>query len=258
MTVFLRSIAVAAILSLLGLSGAHAALFGDDDARRAILELRQRVDANQLALSSAQTRFSDESTQLRRSLLDLQGQIELLRSELASSKGREEELARGVADLQRANKDLVQGLDERLKRAETARTGSAPDGADPSADPAEKTDYDNALASFRKGDFAGAQTAFADFTRRHPNSTYMPTALFWLGNSQYATRDYQGAIGNFRAMLVAAPDHPRAAEAALAIANSQIELKEVKTARRTLEDLIKAYPKSAAATAAADRLATMK
>ena len=42
------------------------------------------------------------------------------------------------------------------------------------------------------------------------------------------------------------------------MANCQVEMKDNKGARRTLEDLAKAYPGSDAAAAAKDRLATLK
>ena len=44
----------------------------------------------------------------------------------------------------------------------------------------------------------------------------------------------------------------------LAIANSQAEMKDRPAARKTLEDLIKAHPKSEAAVAAKERLAALK
>ncbi|MFT6590139.1 MAG: TolA-binding protein, partial [Rhodoferax sp.] len=62
----------------------------------------------------------------------------------------------------------------------------------------------------------------------------------------------------FRALIAKTPDHLRAPEAVLSIANCQIELKETKGAQKTLEDLIKAYPQSEAAIAAKDRLARLK
>jgi TolA-binding protein len=42
------------------------------------------------------------------------------------------------------------------------------------------------------------------------------------------------------------------------MANSQLELKDARSARRTLEDLIKLYPQSEAAAAGKDRLARLK
>ena len=138
-----------------------------------------------------------------------------------------------------------------------AAAGAPPVASDGAA-ASEKQDYDAALAVFRAGDFKGAQTGFANFIKRYPRSTLAPSALFWLGNAQYATRDYKEAIQNFRALLAAAPQHARAPEAALSIANCQIELKETRGARKTLEDLVRAYPQSEAAVAAKERLSRLK
>lgn len=245
-------------MALLGSMPAHA-LFGDDEARRAILDLRQRHDAAQASLQKMGEelrRVNEENAQMRRSLLDLQTQIDALRADVARARGQDEQLAREVADMQRRQKDIAQGVDERLRKFEPAKV--TVDGREFEADPAETRDYDAALAVFRKGDFAGAATGFGEFLKRYPQSGYRASALFWLGNAQYATRDYQAAIGNFKSMLATNADHPRAPEAALSIANCQLELKEVRGARKTLEDLIKVYPQSEAAAAAKDRLSKMR
>ena len=87
-----RSLVVLALAgaALASAPGARAALFEDDEARRAILELRQRFEAQRIAAerqvgqSDEQRKLAEDSNaQLRRSLLDLQNQIEALRSELA-------------------------------------------------------------------------------------------------------------------------------------------------------------------------------
>lgn len=254
------ALAVALAAAWLGASpGASAALFEDDEARRAILELRQRVEAQRLAgerQAEELRRAYDENAQMRRSLLDLQAQIEALRAEVARMRGQGEQMARELSDIQRRQKDIAQGVDERLRKIEPSQVSV--DGREFIADPAEAREFEAALATFRRGEFPGAQTAFADFIKRYPQSGFKPTALFWLGNAQYANRDYRGAIGNFRALLAQAPDHPRAAEAVLSIANCQIELKDTAGARRTLDELIKAYPQSEAAVAAKERLARFR
>ena len=53
-------------------------------------------------------------------------------------------------------------------------------------------------------------------------------------------------------------DSAKAPEALLAIANCQAELKDGKAARRTIDELLKAYPKSEAAQAGKERLASLK
>jgi len=171
-------------------------------------------------------------------------------------RGQDEQLTRDIGELQRKQKDIAQGVDERLRKFEPSKVTA--DGIEFVASPAEIRDFDAALATLRRGEFAPAQMAFSDFINRFPQSGYKPSALFWLGNAQYALRAYREAIINFKSVVAIAPDHVRSPEAALSIANCQVELKDLKAARKTLEDLIKVYPQSEAASVAKDRLSKMK
>jgi tol-pal system protein YbgF len=153
-------------------------------------------------------------------------------------------------------KDVVTGMDERLRRFEPLKVTL--DGQEFMAEPSEKRDYDAAMETFRKGDFAAAQSALGQFVQRHRKSGYTPSALFWLGNAQYAVKDYKESMANFQQMLKSAPTHPRAPEAMLAISNVQIELKDLRGARKTMDELIKAYPASETAATARERLARLR
>ena len=240
----------ALVLSLVTLAGvAQAALFEDDEARRAILDVRQRLEQTSKNLT-------EENAQLRRALLDLQSQIENLRNDVSQSRGAQENLARDLSEVQRNQKDVAAGVDERLRKFEPIKVNL--DGREFVAEPAEKRDYEAAMDIFRKGDFVAAQTALVQFLQRNGKSGYAPSALFWLGNAQYANKSYKDAMANFQQMLNVAPAHARAPEALLAISNVQIELKDLKAARKTLEDLVKAYPQSEAANTARDRLARLR
>jgi tol-pal system protein YbgF len=233
--------AVAAAAGVFLSAGANAGLFEDDEARRAILDLRQRVD-----------RQGEEIQNFQRSLLEQQNQFEALRQETARLRGEKEELTQ---ELRRAQ-ELSQGVDDRLKKFEP--TTVKVDGVEFVADPAETKAYEEALAVFRKGDFGAASTAFNDFIKRNPKSGYVLPSLFWLGNAQYANRNYTNAISNFNTLLSKAPNHMRAAESMLSVANCQLELKDIKAARKTLGDVVKAYPHTEAAAAASERLAKLK
>lgn len=246
-----RALALAASL-LASAATAQAQLFGDDEARRGVLDLRQRFEQ----AVTAQNQLVAENAQMRRSLLDLQQQIDAMREELARARGQNEQLSREAQEL-RPLREQMQSLEERLSRLEGG-SANALSGAGEGAAAQEKPEYDAALNTFRNGDFKAAQTAFSGFIRRHPNSSLAPAALFWLGNAQYATGDYRQAIGNFRSLLTAAPQHQRAPEAMLSIANCQIELKDTRAARATLESLIKTYPQSEAAVAGKERLAQLR
>lgn len=241
---------------------AHA-LFDDDEARKAIIELRQKVEVNRQAAEAAtvaNTRAIEEArdnnSTVRRSLLDLANQIEQLRAELAKLRGQNELLARDVSELQRQQKDVQLGLDERLRKMEPLRVSL--DGQEFTAAPAEKREFDAAMEMLRRSEFEPAAQAYTAFLRRYAEGGYTAAALYWLGNAQYANRAYKEAIESHRRLVTQFPAHPRTPEAMLAMANSQVELKDSKGARRTLDDLVKAHPKSEAADAARERLTRLR
>ncbi|MBI5257949.1 MAG: tol-pal system protein YbgF [Burkholderiales bacterium] len=243
--------------------GAQAALFEDDEARKAILDLRARLAASDEAnknriteFGSTQAQLVEQLQQLRRSLVELNTQLEAQRAETARLRGVTEQLQRELAEVQRRQKDGAQGLEDRLKRLEPQQVSV--DGKEFMVDPDERRAYEDAMAVMRNGEFDKAAAVLQSFVRRYPASGYLDSARFWLGNALYGKRDYKDAIAVFRTMVAAAPEHPRAPEALLAVANCQVEMKDVKGARRTLDELLKAYPKSEAAAAGRDRLAALK
>jgi tol-pal system protein YbgF len=257
------SVRVAAAMALVGAClwplQAHA-LFDDDEARKAILDLRQKFDAYKLEVDAKLNRLAAESRDAgsasQRSLLELSNQNEQLRAEIARLRGQNEQLARDVSELQRQQKDVQAGVDARLKQVEPSKVSV--DGVEFSASPEEKREYDADMELLRKSDFAGAASAYSAFLRRFPGSGYIPSALYWQGNALYATRAYKDSIDSHRRLVSQYPTHMRTPEAMLAMANSQVELKDSKSAQRTLETLVRTYPQSEAAAAGRERLSRLR
>jgi tol-pal system protein YbgF len=245
---------------VLAVPAARAGLFDDDEARKAILDMRLKQEQSEArtkaAVAESNAQLMEQINQLKRSLLDLNNQLEVMRTEMARLRGQDEQLTRDVVELQRQQKDVQQGVEDRIRKLEPKKVTL--DGKEFLADPEEQRQFDEAMALLRKGDFAAASPALAAFKRRYPGSGYGAAALFWQGNAQYGMRDYKEAMASFRALISSAPDHPRAPEALLSIANCQMELKDTKGARRTLDELLKTYPKSEAAQAGKERLASLK
>jgi tol-pal system protein YbgF len=275
----IRTVSVASCL-LMSVA-AHAGIFDDDEARKAILDLRQQITSITATvntnLTAAQQKNADEIAQLRKSLFELQNQIDKQKSDVSQLRGDNEVLARNLADMQIRLKDILQASEQKIQAAEQKIQAAEQrsqaveqkltklepikislDGREFMADPAEKREFDAAFELFRSGDFVKSQKALFDFIQRYPGSGYSPSALYWLGNAQYSNRDYKEAIINFRSMISKTPDHLRAPEAMLSIANCQLEMKDPKSAKKTLEDLLKAYPKSEAAFAGVERMRTIK
>jgi tol-pal system protein YbgF len=254
----LRPVSLALLIGWVALP-AHAGLFDDEEARKAIIDLRGRqsqAEVRQNELSTQNSQLIEQIQQLRRSLLELNNQLEAMRADLARQRGQGEQLARDVAELQRQQKDVLQGTDERLRKLEPQKVSL--DGKEFTVEADEKRLYEEALVPLRNSDFPAAAAALGSFLKRYPSSGYADSARFWLGNAQYGKRDYKDAIASFRSFVTAAPENVRAPEALLSIANCQAEMKDNKGARRTLDELVRVYPKSEAAQAGKERLATLK
>ena len=250
------------VLALLALVlPARAALFDDDEARKAIIDLREQVkqsDAAQNAkIDQINAQLSDQLGPLRRSLLDLNSQIEQLQGQIAKLQGQNEQLARDLSDTQRKLLSMSDSVDARFKPLEPQKV-VLDDGSAISVTPDERSQYDAAMGQVKRGEFSDAAGALSGFLNRFPSSGYSDSVRFWLGNMQYALRNYKDAIATFKAELAANPQTPLAAKALLAMANCQIELKDVKTAKHTLADLIKSYPGTDSAQAGKERLAALR
>jgi tol-pal system protein YbgF len=251
-----RWVHVIALAMLLAGSAAHAQLFPDNEARKAILELRATDDQFKKDLAAQNRELSEQLAQIKRSLLELSGQLDQVRTELAKQRGANEQLTRDVAELQRKQKDIAQGVDERMRRIEPQKISL--DGKEFLADAEEKRLFDEAMAIVRAGDFPGAASALQNFLARFPQSGYGDSVRFWLGNALYGKRELRESITMFRTFIGIAPNHSRVPEAMLAIANSQSESRDTKGARATLNELIKKYPESEAAQAGKERLAALR
>ena len=252
------ALALAALLALpAGL--AHAGMFDDEEARKDILDLRSRDEVNRGKLgelSTANAALLEQVQQLRRSLLDLNTQLETQRTDSAKLRGGQEQLSRDLAELQRAVKDGSKTLDDRLHVLEPQKVTL--DGKEFIADPDERRIHDQAMASLRAGDFDKAAAGLGALLQRYPATGYAESARFWLGNALYGQKSYKEAIAVFKVLVTGSPNHMRTPEAMLAMANCQIEMKDNRSARKTIDELVKNYPASEAAAAGKERLSTLK
>lgn len=248
------SAAALGMAALLAMAPAHA-LFGDDEARKAILDLRAKSAEQDKAMQQRFEALQAEIGRIQRNQLDLVSQIDALRQEIAKLRGQNELLTNEVATLQKRSRDTYVELDGRLKALEPKPVTL--DGKAVTVGRDEQGAYDAALVLFRAGDFQGAIRSLQTFLVRYPQSAYVPSAHYWIGNAHYALKDYRNAIAAQQVVIDRFADTPRAPEALLNIAASQEELKQRTAARATLQRLLKEYPDSESAKVAKERLAAL-
>ena len=286
----LRATALALVLLTLGTAPARAALFDDEEARRRIDAMNQRVTLLQKQMDE---RIAAMEAQLKsQGLVELFNQIELLKADSARLRGQFEVIAHELDEAQKRQRDLYVDLDTRLRKIEAAAhppaaadAAAAPVAAGavagaaavpaagavqsaapaaptavkpvaPAADPAaDQRAYDAALDLFKAGNYAGAVNAFTAFVKTYPKSTLAASGQYWIGNAYFAQRDFKSAIAAQRQLIGTYPGNPKVPDAMLNIATSQFEMGDAPAAKRTLNDIVAKYPQSDAAAKARARLA---
>ena len=230
-----RAFCLSATTICLCLSNNAWALFSDDDARKAILDLRRTMTATQL---------------------ELQNQIERLKADNAELRGKVENLEKQGEDMTSSQKTYYQDLDSRLGNFEP-RTVSI-EGVSGIIQPSEKKAYDDALKAFQAGSLKKADEGFSAFAKKYPTSPYLPLALFWSGNSKYANKDYKGAIAQLQGLIKRYPTHPRIPGAMLTLGNAQLESGNKATAKKTFSEIVSKYPDTETAKEAQQLIAASK
>ena len=223
MNVLIKSrtfLATAAATSLLFFS-TSASAFADDEARRAILELREQIRQMTEQNQQARLQLADRIETLQQEVANLRGQIERMRFELDVKNGR------GLG----LNQDTPQG-----------------------SNPQEQAAFDQAMNFFRAGQYKEAAESFGTFANNYPNSQLNADARFYRGSSLYASKSFGPAVTELQAMEQNHPEHARAPDALLIVAAAQIEQNNLSGARDTLQRIVEKYPQSNAAQTAQERL----
>ncbi len=230
---------------------ASAGLLDDDEARKAILDLRAKVEALSRDLNSRIDTKADKS-----GALTMVNQQEQISAEIAKLRGQLEVLNNDIITIQKRQKDFYADLDARLKKLEPSQV--IIEGKEALIVPTEQRAYDSAMQTLKGGDYKTATSELAEFVRSYPNSGYTPIAQYWLGNAFSALNDCKAANAAHQVVVTKYRDSAKAPDAMLGIATCHLVLKDKVKARKTLQDLIAAYPDSTAAATARERLPTVR
>jgi len=228
-------------------------------------------------------------------LLSLLKEVETLKAELSRLRGKDETQDHQLESLGKRQSDLYVDLDKRVddlgKQLKTASqqqvvqpvvasagpaTQASPPkqaapaeplaagqskltAADSAGDPlAESRSYETALNLFRSGSYAKAISDFGSFLKAYPDSTLAPNAQYWTGYAYYATKDYKNSLEHQRKLVSTWPQSTKVPDAMLNIASNQVELNDLASAKKNLEEIVSKYPGTNAAAIAAKRLALLK
>lgn len=117
-----------------------------------------------------------------------------------------------------------------------------------------KSLYDSGIESFNARKFKDSANAFSDFTKTYPKHRLAGNAWFWLGESNFQTKNYAEAALNYNQVIDNYASSGKLASAYLKQGMCFINTKKTDAAKYRLNELIQKFPKSAEATRAKELL----
>jgi tol-pal system protein YbgF len=111
-------------------------------------------------------------------------------------------------------------------------------------------DYRQAIILFGRGRHADARRAFQEVFEADSNGDLADNALFWIGETYFASADYANAVRFYTRVVNDYAEENKAPDALLKIALAQERTGDLALARKTLQRVIERYPYSSTASTA--------
>lgn len=117
--------------------------------------------------------------------------------------------------------------------------------------------YSYAYELYKNGKYAESQAKFNEFIVKYPNDDLSDNSVYWLGEIQYAQKNYDEAILYFQRLLKDYPDGNKVPDGLLKMAYAYGNVGKNAESVVTLKRIIKEYPGTRAHNLAQKKLAAM-
>lgn len=111
-------------------------------------------------------------------------------------------------------------------------------------------DYRQAIVLYAQQRYADARRAFEGVFEANATGDLADNALFWIGETYFATGEYANAVRYYNRVVNEFSDQNKAPDALFKIALTQEKTGDLALARRTLQQVIERYPYSSTASSA--------
>ena len=119
-------------------------------------------------------------------------------------------------------------------------------------------EYRRAIVLVSQARYADARAVFQKVFDGDPSGDLADNALFWIGETYFATGDYPTAMRYYERVAKEYPDQNKAPDAVFKLAMAYVKTGDLGMARRTFDECIAKYPYSTPAAAARMELKRIK
>lgn len=213
-----------------------------------LTQLQQQAADNQSDIDQLRGQIQESQYQLNQ-VVERQKQILLQIDGLSSGKTGQQQ---GGASAQNQGNAAAQGAASGAQAPQgTDNAGKAVQGGD------ANSDYNAAFAlvQAKRGD--EAISAFQNFVKKYPDSTYQPNANYWLGQLYYNKGQKDSAVHYFALVVKNYPKSPKAPDAFYKVGSIMQEKGDKEKAKAVYQQVISKYPGTSAATQAQKKLSAL-
>lgn len=224
--------------------------------------MRTRVEALNTRIHELERALQNSA----QSQIQLLNENERMRSEIARLRGQLEETNLATRSGTSQQKDLYLDVEKRMEEQRKAMAAiqarlallepviAQVNGQSYRVSAAEKAQFEVLEAAMGEREFKKVIRLAQEFEQENSASALLPEVIFAKGTALYAEKDYRASITARRDLISRFPAHPTVPQAMLNLSASLAETGNPANSKRTLEELIKNHPKSAAAAEARKRL----
>jgi len=201
-------------------------------------------------------------TQLQQQLSDSQNDIDTLRGQIQESQYQLNQVVERQKSIMLQIDNLGSGNASANTSGNQASTTATPDTNAAAAAPAAavqgsdaNSDYNAAIALVRDNSRQDeAITAFQNFIKTYPDSTYVPNANYWLGQLNFNKGKKDDATFYFASVVKNYPKSPKAPDAMFKVGVIMQDKGDTAKAKAVYQQVVKQYPGSEGAKQAQKRL----
>ncbi len=203
-------------------------------------ELQARATDISKNLQVLTGKFDENKYTLEKALNDSASEMLLLKAQITHIEDQIKEIKNRLNTLE-GHPSLTKSAVEEPKKETTQQASKATKPAEPK----DKVSlYEEAYDAFKDKKYKEARERFEAFMKEFPEDELTDNAQFWIAETYYGEKDFEGAILAYEAVLKKYPKSEKSPGALLKQGFSFIELGDKKTGNTILEKLREIYPDS--------------
>lgn len=189
-------------------------------------------------------RFDEHKYFIDKSLKNSSTDADLVKLQLSGLEKQMREIKDRLALLERNLKEQAGEAEPKKEDTQSLQPGREDKSAELPAQSERVSRYDAAYNSFKEKKYRESRDKFGQFIKEFPNDKLAPNAYFWIAETYYNEKDFEGAILSYESLLKKYPQSEKAPAALLKQGLSFSEIGDRKTAKVILEQLVERFPKS--------------